>query len=153
MCSTPFPAGALGGVVPMQLRYGLEDRYLSKSNALEEAPGEEREREHRLSAFGLWRPLDHLALQARLPYNFKELEQDPLGQPAETRNTQGRGDAELLALIGVARSSGEHPATLGLVLGLAAPTGPNNLRDSNGERLDEHLQPGSGAWSFTTGLN
>ena len=153
MCGTPFPADALGGVSTMQLRYGLEDRYLSKSNALEEGPGEEREREHRLSAFGVWRPLDHLALQARLPYNFKELEQEPLGQPAETGSTQGLGDAELLALIGVARTSGEHPVTLGLVLGLAAPTGSNDLLDGNGVRRDEHLQPGSGAWSFTGGLN
>src|SRR5438132_1526140 len=31
MCGTPFPAEALGGVVPMQVRYGFEDRYLSKA--------------------------------------------------------------------------------------------------------------------------
>jgi len=153
MCGTPFPADALGGVVPMQLRYGFEDRYLSKSNGLEEGPGEERESEHRFSAFGVWRPLERFALLGRLPYNFKELEQEPLGQPIETANAQGLGDAELLALIGVARSSGAHPATLGLVLGMAAPTGSNNLRDENGQRLDEHLQTGTGAWSFTTGLN
>jgi len=153
MCGTPFPADALGGVVPMQLRYGVEDRYLSKSTGLDEGPGEEREREHRLSAFAAWRPHDRLALLGRLPYNFKELEQEPLGQPIETGTAQGLGDAELLALIGVARATGAHSATLGLVLGVAAPTGSNNLRDENGERLDEHLQTGSGAWSFTTGLN
>jgi hypothetical protein len=153
MCGTPFPADALGGVVPMQLRYGFEDRYLSKTNGLDEGPGEEREREHRLSAFAVWRPRDRFALLGRLPYNFKELEQAPLGQPVETANSQGLGDAELLALIGVARASGTHPATLGLVLGMAAPTGSNNLKGENGERLDEHLQTGTGAWSLTTGLN
>ena len=42
---------------------------------------------------------------------------------------------------------------LGLVLGATAPTGSNDLRDSNGERLDIHLQPGIGAWSGTTGLS
>jgi hypothetical protein len=153
MCGTPFPADALGGVVPMQLRYGFEDRYLSKSNGLDEGPGAEHEREHRISAFGVWRPHDRLALLGRLPYNFKELEQEPSGQPTETGTSQGLGDAELLALIGVARSSSAHGATLGLVLGVVAPTGANNLRDEDGTRLDEHLQTGTGAWSFTTGFN
>jgi hypothetical protein len=31
MCGMPFPAGVPGGVVPMQMTYGLEDRYLSKT--------------------------------------------------------------------------------------------------------------------------
>jgi hypothetical protein len=39
------------------------------------------------------------------------------------------------------------------VLGVVAPTGPNNRTDTGGERLDEHLQPGSGAWSGSAGLN
>src|SRR5262249_12805512 len=73
MCGTPFPAGVFGGVVPMRFTYGLEDRYLSKTNALDEEPGSEDEREHRLAAFGLWRPHARFALLGRLPYAFKEL--------------------------------------------------------------------------------
>ena len=45
MCGTPFPAGVLGGVVPMQVTYGIEERYLSKTSGLDEGPGEEQERE------------------------------------------------------------------------------------------------------------
>src|SRR5438477_569376 len=105
MCGTPFPADALGGVVPAQVRYGFEDRYLSKSNALDEGPGEEREREHRVSAFGVWRPLDRVALLARLPYAVKEIRQTPLGEATETRTSRGLGDGEVMALIGLVRPS------------------------------------------------
>jgi hypothetical protein len=153
MCGTPFPADALGGVVPAQIRYGFEDRYLSKSNALDEEPGEEEEREHRVSAFAVWRPRDRFALLARVPYNVKEIRETPLGEATTTQTSRGLGDAEAVALIGLAQSSSMRPATLGLVLGFSAPTGANGLRGRAGERLDEHLQPGAGAWSATGGLN
>ena len=55
LCGTPFPSDVLGGVVPTQFTYGLEERYLSKSNALDEGPGEEQEGEHGVAAFALWR--------------------------------------------------------------------------------------------------
>ncbi len=67
MCGTPFPADVLGGVVPSRLTFGLEDRYLSKRNALDEGPGHEEEREHRIGAFALWRPMNRLSLLARIP--------------------------------------------------------------------------------------
>jgi hypothetical protein len=153
MCGTPFPADALGGVVPMQVRYGFEERYLSKASALDEEPGTEREREHRVSGFMLWRASDRLALLGRLPYNVKKIEETPLGGEASTQTAQGLGDAEAMALVGLAHTSGEHPTVFGMVLGVTAPTGSNNVENDNGERLDAHLQPGTGAWSGTAGLN
>jgi hypothetical protein len=153
MCGTPFPADALGGVVPMELRYGLEDRYLSKSNGLEEEPGTEAEREHRVGGFVLWRATNRLALLGRLPYNVKSIEETPEGGPTTTRTQHGLGDAEATALVGLVHTEGRHGAVLGMVLGAAAPTGSNGKRDDTGERLDEHLQPGIGAWSGTAGLN
>lgn len=153
MCGTPFPADALGGVVPTQIRYGFEERYLSKTNALDDAPGEEAEREHRISGFALWRPMNGLALLGRVPYNVKEIRETPLGEAATTRTARGLGDAEAMALIGLLRTTGGHPGTLGLVIGVSAPTGRNDLRDAAGERLDEHLQTGTGAWSMTAGIN
>src|SRR5216117_2137495 len=75
LCGTPFPSDALGGAIPMQVRYGLEERYLSKSNALDDEPGVEREREHRVSAFVLWRAADRLAISARLPWNVKQIQE------------------------------------------------------------------------------
>jgi len=153
MCGTPFPFDALGVVVPSQMRYGFEERYLSKANALDGEPGTEREREHRVSAFLLWRAADRLALLARLPYNVKKIEETPLGGESSTQTAKGLGDAEVSALVGLAQTNGTHPTVVGLLLGVTAPTGSSNLKNGIGDRLDEHLQPGTGAWSGTGGLN
>ncbi len=153
MCGTPFPADALGGVVPMQFRWGFEDRYLSKSNGLDDGPGVEQEREHRVAAFGLWRARNRLALLVKAPYNVKELHETPLGEPTDTRTSRGFGDAEATALIGLLHTNGAHAATLGAVLGVIAPTGSNSARNGVGELLDQHLQPGSGAWAGTGGVH
>ena len=150
MCGTPFPAGVFGGVVPARFTYGLEDRYLSKTNALDEQPGMEDEREHRLAAFGLWRPHARLALLGRVPYAFKEITTTPEGQPSSLQRSHGFSDAELLAMIGVAQTGA---LALGAVAGLNAPTGSDDLKDENGDRLEAHLQPGTGAWTGTSGLN
>jgi hypothetical protein len=153
MCGTPFPAGVLGGVVPMQVTYGLEERFLSKTSGLDDGPGEEQELEHRVAGFALWRPLNRLALLGRLPYNVKQVtEQVGLAAPT-TQTSSGVGDAELTILAGLARGVGGRSMNLGLVLGGTAPTGSNEVRDAAGQRLDIHLQPGIGAWTGTAGLN
>jgi hypothetical protein len=153
MCGTPFPAEVLGGVVPTTFAYGIEERYLSKSNALDEGPGTEQEREHRVAAFGLWRPTSRLAVLGRAPYNFKEITSRPDAEAASTERSRGVGDAEFLVLAGLARGTDELPLSLGLVLGANAPTGSNEAQSATGERLDAHLQPGAGAWAGTAGLH
>ena len=153
MCGTPFPSDVLGGVVPTQFTYGLEERYLSKSNALDAGPGIEEEREHRIAAFALWRPVNNLALIGRLPYNAKKITSKPAGGASFDESSHGIGDAELLAMIGVFHTSGVRSVAVGLVAGGAAPTGSNDAKGPDGDRLDAHLQPGSGAWSGTAGLN
>ena len=153
MCGTPFPAGVMGGVVPTRFTYGLEDRYLSKTNALDEGPGSEDEREHRLAAFGLWRPHARLALIGRLPYSLKEITTRPEGEASSIERARGLGDAELMTMIGLVQTNGERPLALGAVAGFNAPTGANELTDETGERLDAHLQTGSGAWTGSGGLN
>ena len=152
LCGTPFTSDVLGGIVPSQFRYGFEDRYLSKSNRLEDEPGTEREREHRVSTFAMWRPLDRLALLGRVAYNVKEITEVPEDGAASTGRSRGFGDAEVQALVGLAQSTGARRASAGLVLGVGVPTGRNAVADGSGQRLDEHLQPGTGAWSGTAGL-
>jgi len=152
MCGTPFPAGVLGGVVPMQLTYGIEERFLSKTSGLDDGPGEEQEREHRVAGFAMWRPLNRLVLLGRLPYNVKQVTDQAGLEGPSLQTSRGVGDAELTVLVGVARSD-RHALTLGLVVAGTAPTGSNEARDPSGQRLDIHLQPGIGAWSGTTGLN
>src|SRR5262245_46529976 len=153
MCGAPFPSDVLGGTVPMQIRYGLEDRYLSKSNGLAEGPGDETEQEHRVGAFALWRPNDRMALLGRLPYAVKTLTERPLGAVETSQTEHGIGDAEAQVLMEVARSSSGREAWLGAVLGIVAPSGSDELTDATCERVEAHLQPGAGAWSGTGGLH
>jgi hypothetical protein len=151
MCGTPFPSDALGGVVPMEYRFGLEERFLSKSNGLEGGElGEEEEQEHHVSGFGVWRPTNRLALLGRVPYVVKEITESPLGGAETVGRASGLGDIGATALVGLARL--RTTGSLALVLGVTAPTGDNNVSE-NGERLDAHLQPGIGAWSGSTGFN
>jgi hypothetical protein len=151
MCGTPFPSDALGGVVPMEYRFGLEERYLSKSNGLEGGElGEEEEQEHHVSAFGLWRPANRLAVLGRLPYVMKEITETPEGEAETVEDASGLGDLGVTAMVGLARVL--ETGSLALVVGGTAPTGSNDLSE-DGERLDAHLQPGIGAWSGSTGLN
>lgn len=153
MCGTPFPADVLGGTVPMQLRFGFEDRYLSKSNALDEEPGEEVEHEHRIAGFALWRPTGRTALLVRVPYSLKELMERPADGPERRRTARGVSDLEAQGLLQIAQTSDAHEAWIALILGATAPTGSNELRDPVGEKLDAHLQPGTGAWTGTAGLH
>jgi hypothetical protein len=153
MCGTPFPSDVLGGVVPTQFTYGLEERYLSKANALDEGPGLEEEREHRMAAFALWRPVNNLALIGRVPYNVKAITTKPAGEASFEETSHGIGDAELLGMIGLFHTTSSRPLAVGMVVGGAAPTGSNDKKNAEGDRLDAHLQPGSGAWSGTAGLN
>jgi hypothetical protein len=90
---------------------------------------------------------------ARLPYNVKQVTDVIVPARPSTQTSRGVGDAEVTVLLGIARPTARHGMTLGLVLGGTAPTGSNEARDANGDRLDIHLQPGIGAWSGTTGLN
>lgn len=153
ICGMPFPADVLGGVIPKQVTFGVDEHYLSKVNALDEGPGEEHEQEHRLAGIILWRPTNRLALLGRMPYNFKQIRTRPVGARQSVERSRGLGDAELLALVGLAHFAGSHAPTLGLVLGVAAPTGSNDALDNEGVRLDSHLQPGAGAWSGTGGVH
>jgi hypothetical protein len=152
MCGTPFPAGVLGGVAPVQLAYGIEERYLSKTSALDDGPGVEQELEHRIAGFAMWRPWRTVALLGRLPFNMKQVTELSGPQGPGTLTSSGLGDAELTGLFEIGGAA-SRAMTLGVVLGATAPTGSNDVRGVDGQRLDIHLQPGIGAWSGTAGFN
>src|SRR5262245_46195272 len=73
ICGSPLPAAYLWGPEPDRFRFGLEERYHSKSNALEDVPGREEESEHRVSGYAMWRPAEPVLLIARMPYTFREM--------------------------------------------------------------------------------
>lgn len=153
MCGSPLPAASLWGPEPDHFRFGLDERYQSKSNALDDVPGMEDESEHRISGYGLWRPLNPLLVLGRLPYSFRENVQTPIGGPQTTERNSGFSDAELTGMWRVAQPwVGEgRRATISLIGGLTMPTGSNNAKDENGNRFDEHVQTGAGMWRETAG--
>jgi len=154
MCGDPFPTLAFGQPTPALFRYGLENRYLSKDNALADEPGREDQRENRLAGFAMMHPADRVVLLARVPYVFKRIEESPDGAPSSIESAQGFGDAEALGRFRIARlrSTSGPGGGLALTAGFAAPTGRNHLTDDEGVRLEQHLQPGTGAWSGQAGL-
>jgi hypothetical protein len=155
VCGMPFPPDALGGPAPQRVRLGFEERYLSKSNALEDAPGTERESEHHAGAFALARVSSRLMILGRLPYVWKQITEAPLGEAATIARSAGLGDAELTALYKVREFAlgRDRAALLSVVGGTRLPTGANRLADGEGARLDEHLQSGTGAWSGLIGAD
>ena len=154
MCGMPFPPDALGGPAPRALRAGFEEQYLSKQNALEDTPGVEREREHHVGASALARVSSRVLLLGRLPYVFKQITTEPVGAAGSIARTSGLGDAELLTLVKLHEFPlGDRAALLSLVGGTRIPTGANQLKSADGARLDEHLQPGTGAWSGLAGAD
>jgi hypothetical protein len=154
MCGMPFPPDALGGPAPQKLRFGLEEQYLSKKNGLDDAPGVEQEQEHHVGAYALARVSSRVMLLGRLPWVFKQITSEPVGEASTIARSDGLGDAELLSLVKLHEFPlGERAALLSAVGGARIPTGANQMKDATGARLDEHLQPGSGAWSGIAGVD
>lgn len=153
LSGNPVPACALGDAAPGRFRWGFEERRLSKANAMDDEPGVESSREHRLAVFGAWRARECVTLLVRAPYAVKELRTAPAEGVSSIRRTRGPGDLEALAILTVVRMGERHPFRLDVVAGGSAPTGADDLRAIGGERYEAHLQPGTGAWSATLGVN
>jgi len=151
MCGNPFPTDVLGVAQPFSVRFGVEDRYLSKSNGLDEGPGTEMEQSHRLAPFALFRASSRFMLIGRVPYVFKQVTATPTGEASSITRTRGLGDAEVVGFL-EAMDRGRS-GSLSLILGATAPTGSNDVTDAAGQRLDAHSQPGTGAWSGTAGAD
>jgi hypothetical protein len=154
LCGSPTPPGYLLGNLSGRFSFGLEERMLSKANGLEDESGEERQIEHRISPLVLFRPTPRVALQARLPYVVKRLTTTVAGAPEEIERSQGLGDGDVLARVDALRFGNRltRGGSLAVVASASVPTGSNDKKGADGERLEAHLQPGTGAWSGGGGL-
>ena len=154
-CGSPTPPGYLLETAYGRFSFGVEDRYLSKENALAEEPGSEEQKEHRVSGLFFYRPSARLAMQARVPYVFKTNVESVVGESEVTTNSDGIGDVSLRTRLEVARfgQTSSPPRALALIADVTAPTGSISQKDDSGERLEAHLQPGTGAWAGMAGLS
>jgi hypothetical protein len=104
----------------------------------------------------VWRPIDTLAFSATLPVVSKSMRMVGGGMPAEsTSSATGLGDLEAAVRWAPFRSVDLGTARVhevALSLGTSMPTGANGLRQG-GERIDEHGQPGTGAWGPFAGVH
>ncbi len=139
---------------PHEFRAKLQNTYLSKSNALdpEEGIGSESLKEFRPSLRLGYGITDQLSVAAELPFSFKTNE--ATDQEGSTRErSSGLGDLQMSAVwtqpFGFTAA---HGYAAGLAVALKLPTGRNNLQ-RNGERLDEHLQTGTGSYDWQTGVS
>ena len=144
LCRCDDPATSITGnslFVVRSWRASFETEVFRKDQAGEDDPSlRERETETRYTLSGTWTPIAHLSLVGRLPWSARRIDSG-----AELQRRSGLGDPELLANWRVYQQQGvAHPLWVTVQAGARAPWGPNDL-EANGVRLDEHLQPGTGA--------
>jgi hypothetical protein len=151
LLSSSDPA-ALGG----RLRLQLDGETLQVEAGSAADPGAtERLTQRSVRLNVAWRALDDLALSVTLPVVSKTVDRVGAGASTRVSSASGLGDAELAARYvlwrGVELGTG-RTAEAAVSAGTSLPTGPNDLQ-ANGGRIDEHGQPGTGAWGPFAGVH
>lgn len=104
--------------------------------------------ENRMTALASYGWGERFALYARVPYSFRRQTGFHPEHAAETVRTHGLSDPEVYGQVRLwaSRMSGGlgRRASLSLVAGVKPPWGRNNVT-ADGERADEHVQPGTGS--------
>jgi hypothetical protein len=112
--------------------------------------GTEHQREFRPSLRLTYNLLDELSFAIEAPFQFRRIVATTT-EGADSERSSGFGDTELSAvwMRNISNSDGQF-YTGGLSLAIKMPTGNNNIRQA-GNRLDEHLQAGTGAYDWQAG--
>jgi len=111
--------------------------------------------EHRTTLFAAWSPSDRLTVFARVPYAERDLVEIEDGE-TERSSAGGLADPELSAQVRLWSSQFNGDvgtrSSIFLVGGVKTDWGVND-RAAGGERLDEHVQPGTGSTDWFAGLS
>ena len=149
-CGDPtFNALGKEGVAQTGLRLALDWDRVDKT----QGPPQELEsiREQRITLLAAYGIGDSFGVFARLPYSERRLEEGD-----ETTRTTGWADPEFYAQARLWSSPFEGDvgarASVYMVGGVKTDWGQNDL-SRNGERLDEHVQPGTGSTDWFGGLS
>jgi hypothetical protein len=155
-CGDPLLTSSDPAAITGQLRLQVDTEYLRVDAGNEETPALTDELTQWSYRFNVvYRPLDALSLTVTLPVVSKAIRAAGGGTSTSTSDATGLGDVEIAA-----RYAGWRSVQLGigrvqefaLTAGTSLPTGPNDL-SSGGERIDEHGQPGTGAWGPFAGVH
>ena len=152
-CGDPtFNALGHEGVAQSGLRLALDWDQVKKT----QGPADERDsiRERRTTLMVAYGINDRLGLFARVPYSERELTETVAGE-SEHSDGSGLADPELYGQVRLWSSRFEGDvgvrAQVFAVAGVKTSWGQNDLTRS-GERLDEHVQPGTGSTDWFGGL-
>jgi hypothetical protein len=154
-CGDPtFNALGKEGYVAQGWRLALDSERFDK----EEGPPEEEAEaqvENRVTALASYGFSDRFTLYARVPYSFRRFSEIQEGVTTEQFETRGLSDPEVygqVRLWGSPLAGGVGRRTsLTLLGGVKMPFGQNDYR-RDGERVDEHAQPGTGSWDAFGGV-
>ena len=155
-CGDPLLLSSDPAALSGQLRVQLDSEYLRMRAASEDQPGAQdalTQWSVRLNA--AWRPLDALTLSGTLPVVSKVMRSEAAGTSTLTSDVTGLGDAEVSGRFAVWRAvtlGSGRVQELALSAGTSLPTGANDVVQ-DGARVDEHGQPGTGAWGPFAGVH
>jgi hypothetical protein len=120
-------------------------------------PSEEAEElvENRVTALASYGFSDRFSLYARVPFSFRSFTEIEENEPVDQFDTHGLSDPEVYGQLRLWASPLSGPlgrrTSLSLLAGIKAPLGQNDYT-RDGERVDEHAQPGTGSWDAFGGL-
>lgn len=153
-CGDPtFNALGKEGVAQTGLRLAFDWDQVEKT----QGPPDERDavREQRMTALAAYGVNEWFGVFARVPFSERRLEESH-GAETEVTTASGWGDPEVYAQARLWSSGFEGDvgtrASLYMVGGVKTDWGQNDL-SRDGERLDEHVQPGTGATDWFGGFS
>jgi len=155
-CGDPLLTSSDPAALSGQLRLQLDSEYLSMRAGSEDEPGAHdvlTQWTHRFNV--AYRPMERMTLSATVPVVQKTLRSDASGELRTLSDAAGLGDVEVSARFAAWRAVAIGAARvqeLAFSGGAALPTGDNGVR-RDGARIDEHGQPGTGAWGPFAGVH
>ncbi len=154
-CGDPtFNALGKEGVAQTGLRLAFDWDHLEKTAGVpdEEFSSVREQRVTFLAAYGI---SDRLGVFARLPYSRRDLSETEDGE-TEKSHASGLADPEIYGQVRLWSSQFDGDvgtrSSLYAIAGVKTDWGENDAT-SRGERLDEHVQPGTGSTDWFAGLS
>jgi hypothetical protein len=154
-CGDPtFNALGKEGIAQTGLRIALDWDEVTKTQGSAGEGEQDRLREQRTTALFAYGISDRFSVYARVPRSQRRLTEAEEGETQTTR-ASGLADPEIYGQARLWSSPFEGDVgirtSLYAIAGIKTDWGQNNLR-RNGERLDEHAQPGTGSTDTFGGL-
>jgi hypothetical protein len=155
-CGDPLLLSTDPAAITGRVRVQLDLEYLQMDSANEADPAmTDRLQQWSYRFNAVYRPADTLSLSVTVPLVTKTMSTRGAAGSTPTSDVTGLGDVEVAARWAPWRSVSlgmGRVQELALSAGTSTPTGANDLR-AGGERIDEHGQPGTGAWGPFAGIH